>query len=752
MGDPGALAASSQDSSMNLEESTILDFLRNKPAQRAEILKYIGMTKGNCDDKNGVPISVSTSVTDPGFFVINTQTMGVSKTAPSIPLTTTNHSAPQGGLKRVRSPSTPEKVTASQQARQSQARGPQATESAEPGDKRLTVILGTSLPTAVKKDRKELVLAVKSAAPTGVKLGEIRLTKNDDVLVSCLTPHDHNACLRTDKWTQIPHTFVPRFNLSASNNDIVYIKSVPTELDISIFDALLKEKNINYSNLERVKTGKDRSDSLTLRLLIHDKRQKDRIIKEGLLYNHKMFKLEPHIKTTIKQCYRCLDYGHLVADCTGTQCCTRCGGQHLHKDCPTDHNSPSCANCAKDDKILVEERKHAASDRGCPTRIRLLREARRLGLKNPKPTAIVTPGPKSPVPQIASRTEFPTLIPRGFDFAAAAAGGGPSVISASATTEHVQGNSQIFGEPIINPRLLEQTANSSNYSNILSTVLEVVSDALGEILHEIPGVNRTKIGDSILRSVGRQNDSRIDLAAIARKVMKDPDVAGGAQAPMMPTLLGNQTQLQTPGWVTALSNKVIDDAFKKPYAPQTQQQKVNPPKPKRQYTKKKTIPPGQRQRTVSETGSDCSAISISSANSLSIRSNPMGQSLATACGASPLQGRQSAPLSPTSSLLTSPGASQHKTAIFGDESQMESDGEVTSLNSTLDSSLMKILQASDPQLAADATNQDTASDTDQTANATAAAVATNPLARKPVATREKTRKLKSLTVDSKPDG
>ena len=116
--------------------------------------------------------------------------------------------------------------------------------------------------------------------------------------------------------------------------------------------------------------------------MINSKR-KNSLEKASYLITKK-FNLEPHVKTSVKQCFRCLEYGHLIADCTSSQCCTRCGGDHPHKDCPTDRNSPTCANCMKDEKISPERRNHAASDRSCPTRIRLLREARRLDLKNKK--------------------------------------------------------------------------------------------------------------------------------------------------------------------------------------------------------------------------------------------------------------------------------------------------------------------------------------------------------------------------------
>ena len=817
MGDPGALDALSleagasntlsQDLTLNSEESLILDFLRNNPSQRADIRKYIGVTKNKISNKKNMPItnSASVSATNPGFFIITAPT-SISNTIADPKTTATNpiisvanptnsaQFAPisaSSALKRQRSPGTPETAIVPQQVRTTQERQASSSGPAEPGNRRLTVILGTSLPAALKKDRRELINAVKFAAPAGVKLGEIRLTKNEDVLISCLTPHDHNTCLRTDKWTQAPHTFIPRFNLSASNGDIVYIKSVPTEMDLLNFDELLKSKKINFSNLERIKTGKDRSDSLTLRLLVHDKQQKEKLIKEGLLLDHKKFNLEPHVKTSVKQCFRCLEYGHLIADCTSSQCCTRCGGDHPHKDCPTDRNSPTCANCMKDEKISPERRNHAASDRSCPTRIRLLREARRLDLKNKKTIQIPLSGSNGPAPFPASRSEFPDLkSTSNFGFASSS---GPtaslrptaavSSVPKIPTFGQVAGINHIFGEDIIDPVLLDKAHQDKN-TDTLSTVLTVVADALGEILQGLPGVNQKKISDSLLRSVGRLNDKSIDLASVARKLMRTNDGSGSVPSWNQEDPSASlHPPFPKPGWSSAMSNQVIDDSFKKPYAPpskqqqqqllqqhqqqkqqQQQQQEVEPPKPKRRYNKKK--PPQAtlaRQRTMSETGSDCSQISISSASCLGIHSTPTGHRLAAAYGSSPLLGRQSAPLSPTSSLLMSPGGSNYHSPISVDISQTGDDTETSVNDSEMETSLLGILRASNP-LPTPSTESmvKTTVQTEQagaemnpaeTQTPATQAVATDPATpNQNTSLNRRNRKPKNQTSDSKPDG
>ena len=238
-----------------------------------------------------------------------------------------------------------------------------------------------------------------------------------------------------------------------------------------------------------------------------------------------------------------------------------------------------------------------------------------------------------------------------------------------------------------------------------------------------------------------------------------------------------------PGWSSAMSNQVIDDSFKKPYAPpskqqqqqllqqhqqqkqqQQQQQEVEPPKPKRRYNKKK--PPQAtlaRQRTMSETGSDCSQISISSASCLGIHSTPTGHRLAAAYGSSPLLGRQSAPLSPTSSLLMSPGGSHYHSPISVDISQTGDDTETSVNDSEMETSLLGILRASNP-LPTPSTESmvKTTVQTEQagaemnpaeTQTPATQAVATDPATpNQNTSLNRRNRKPKNQTSDSKPDG
>ena len=56
------------------------------------------------------------------------------------------------------------------------------------------------------------------------------------------------------------------------------------------------------------------------------------------------YKVVPYVnKTTkVKQCYRCLEFGHTSGQCENDLRCRKCGGSHVKKDCQSD--KPACAN------------------------------------------------------------------------------------------------------------------------------------------------------------------------------------------------------------------------------------------------------------------------------------------------------------------------------------------------------------------------------------------------------------------------
>ncbi|XP_035740255.1 uncharacterized protein LOC118449594 [Vespa mandarinia] len=71
-------------------------------------------------------------------------------------------------------------------------------------------------------------------------------------------------------------------------------------------------------------------------------------------------------RAEVGRCYRCLNYGHYNASCTGSdrsKFCYFCGGTgHKIKDCKD--SEPTCFLCSNS---VVETRKHLAGSRACKT-------------------------------------------------------------------------------------------------------------------------------------------------------------------------------------------------------------------------------------------------------------------------------------------------------------------------------------------------------------------------------------------------
>lgn len=69
-----------------------------------------------------------------------------------------------------------------------------------------------------------------------------------------------------------------------------------------------------------------------------------------------------HVK--VKQCYRCLAFGHLAKDCTGITRCGFCAGEHERKNCPDGDKEACCYNCKLNN---FADTNHAAVDGSkCP--------------------------------------------------------------------------------------------------------------------------------------------------------------------------------------------------------------------------------------------------------------------------------------------------------------------------------------------------------------------------------------------------
>lgn len=77
----------------------------------------------------------------------------------------------------------------------------------------------------------------------------------------------------------------------------------------------------------------------------------------------------------IRQCFKCLTFGHLAKDCTQPSRCAHCSEGHESKKCDRRDQLPKCANCARNPASLNVDVSHSASDTNkCPILLRKIRD------------------------------------------------------------------------------------------------------------------------------------------------------------------------------------------------------------------------------------------------------------------------------------------------------------------------------------------------------------------------------------------
>jgi hypothetical protein len=88
-------------------------------------------------------------------------------------------------------------------------------------------------------------------------------------------------------------------------------------------------------------------------------------------------------QNALTQCYNCLKFGHVWANCKQPPSSLWRGGRHLHRDCPEKENAsstPACCNC----QLAEGEKAHPAYYRGCNHAKEEMRKTKPQG--TPKPT------------------------------------------------------------------------------------------------------------------------------------------------------------------------------------------------------------------------------------------------------------------------------------------------------------------------------------------------------------------------------
>ncbi|XP_026333676.1 uncharacterized protein LOC113240557 [Hyposmocoma kahamanoa] len=82
------------------------------------------------------------------------------------------------------------------------------------------------------------------------------------------------------------------------------------------------------------------------------------VLPESIDLNSWRFDVKPYIPP-VKQCLRCLRYGHIGKFCKNSERCSVCGGNHNFKTCTIDTKDATCLHC---------QGRHIAISKECPVK------------------------------------------------------------------------------------------------------------------------------------------------------------------------------------------------------------------------------------------------------------------------------------------------------------------------------------------------------------------------------------------------
>lgn len=99
-----------------------------------------------------------------------------------------------------------------------------------------------------------------------------------------------------------------------------------------------------WANKHSIESGKPFSS-----LIIHltDPTAANNAIRNRICFKH-VLKVTERSTKRVRQCYKCLDFGHFAAACPEeTRSCSHCAGGHAYDDCPKMADPLCCVNCAQ---------------------------------------------------------------------------------------------------------------------------------------------------------------------------------------------------------------------------------------------------------------------------------------------------------------------------------------------------------------------------------------------------------------------
>ena len=150
------------------------------------------------------------------------------------------------------------------------------------------------------------------------------------------------------------------YQTSKSQNKILAIKGISTDITENEFKEFLDLNKINYAKAECLKSKRWQGLPI-FELEITDPDEAEALLSQNLMCNvtgiiYKVEDFRQPVSGT--QCFNCQSFGHSAKNCRSKQKCLICGESHSHHGCLNKEvRKPKCANCSVP---------HIASYKGCP--------------------------------------------------------------------------------------------------------------------------------------------------------------------------------------------------------------------------------------------------------------------------------------------------------------------------------------------------------------------------------------------------
>lgn len=137
------------------------------------------------------------------------------------------------------------------------------------------------------------------------------------------------------------------------------IKRVPISTPIEHIEAALKEEEIDFTLVKRIKSRATQRETTLIRVLAAKVQSIDKLLTEGVYIYGRYHEAEQSnpLPPRPAQCGKCLQFDHPATQCKGPTTCGRCSGNHQTQKC--NEKEMLCFNC---------KGKHHAFSFQCPSR------------------------------------------------------------------------------------------------------------------------------------------------------------------------------------------------------------------------------------------------------------------------------------------------------------------------------------------------------------------------------------------------